>query len=142
MREGCYKVVLDDGQSFLQNLYHNVPRALFFLLPLLALVMSAMYWRRYYVEHLLFFIHNHAFTFVLFTVFSLALAVTSWRWLIALYILIVLFYPPYYTYKAMRRVYAQGKWQTRFKFVVLSAAYVTFLAGLAFFTMIYSLLTL
>jgi hypothetical protein len=35
------------------------PRALFALIPLLALAMRAMYWRRYSVEHLLFFIHNH-----------------------------------------------------------------------------------
>jgi hypothetical protein len=134
--------VRDEGQSFVQNFYHNVPRALFFLLPLLALVMSAMSWRRYYVEHLLFFIHNHAFTFALFALFSLALAVTSWGWLIALYIMVGLFYPPYYTYKAMRRVYAQGKWLTRLKFFVLSCAYLTFLLMLAVFTVLYSVLTL
>ncbi|HEV7717275.1 MAG TPA: DUF3667 domain-containing protein [Steroidobacteraceae bacterium] len=142
LHQGCYKVVLDGGHSFLQNLYHNVPRALFFLLPLLALVMSLMYRRRYYVEHLLFFIHNHAFMFVLFTVFSLALAVTSSGWLMVLYILIILFYSPYYTYKAMRRVYAQGKWLTRLKFFVLSVAYLTFMLMLAYFTAMYSLLTL
>ncbi|MEJ1964161.1 MAG: DUF3667 domain-containing protein [Gammaproteobacteria bacterium] len=142
MREGCYKVVLDEGTSFLEHFYHNIPRALFFLLPLLGLVMSAMYWRRYYVEHLLFFIHNHAFTFVLFTVFALALAVTSWGWLMSVYALVMLFYPPYYTYKAMRRVYAQGKWVTRAKFFVLSVAYVAFTLALALFTTVYSLLTL
>jgi len=142
LRAGCFKIALDGGHAYLQNFYHNVPRALFFLLPLLALVMSLMYWRRYYVEHLLFFIHNHAFTFVLFTAFTLALTVTSWGWLIALYVLIALFYPPFYTYKAMRRVYAQGRWITRGKFFVLSVAYLTFLLMLAFFTTVYSLLTL
>ena len=141
-RAACYKVVLDDGQELMQNFVHNVPRALFLLLPLLALVMSLMYWRRYYVEHLLFFIHNHAFTFLVFTLFSLAMAVTSWKWLVALYILLVVLYPPFYTYKAMRRVYAQGKWVTRFKFFALSLAYITFLLALGFFTAVYSLLTL
>jgi hypothetical protein len=141
-RAACYKVVLDDGQELLQNFLHNVPRALFFLLPLLALVMRLMYWRRYYVEHLLFFIHNHAFTFLVFTVFSLAMAVTSWKYPVALYIVLVVFYPPFYTYKAMRRVYAQGKWVTRFKFIALSLAYLTFLLALGFFTAVYSLLTL
>ena len=45
---------------------HNIPRAMFMFLPLLALVMKLLYWRpkRYYVEHLLFLIHNHAFVFL------------------------------------------------------------------------------
>ncbi len=142
LRESCYKVVLDNGHSLVESFYHNVPRALFILLPILALVMRLMYWRRYYVEHLLFFIHNHAFTFVLFTFFTLGMAITSWGWLVALYILLVLFYPPLYTYRAMRRVYAQGKWTTRLKFVVLACAYLVFIVALTIVTSLYSLLTL
>ena len=142
LREACYKVVQDRGQGFVESFYHNLPRALFVLLPILALAMKLMYWRRYYVEHLLFFIHNHAFTFVLFTLFTLAMAITSWSWLIALFILIVLFYPPVYTYRAMRRVYAQGKWITRLKFFVLACVYLVFVVTLAVFTSLYSLLTL
>ena len=40
--------------------------AMFVFLPLLALAMKLLYWRpkRYYVEHLLFLIHNHAFVFL------------------------------------------------------------------------------
>ena len=36
--------------------------AWFVFLPLMALVMTLLYWfpRRYYVEHLVFFLHNHA----------------------------------------------------------------------------------
>ncbi len=68
----CRKVVVDNGHAFAQALLHNIPRALFVLIPLIALIMSAMYWRRYYVEHLLFLIHNHAFTFVLYAVLILA----------------------------------------------------------------------
>ena len=70
-----------------------------------------MYLRRYYVEHLLFFMHNHSFIFLLFT------AVHARRELahepgMAGYalILVVPLYPPLYIYRAMRRVYAQGRW--------------------------------
>jgi hypothetical protein len=140
--EGCYKVVLDNGHSLVESFYHNLPRALFLLLPILALAMRLMYWRRYYVEHLLFFIHNHAFTFVLFTLFTLLMAITSWGWLIGLYIVLVVFYPPVYTYRAMRRVYAQGKWVTRLKFFVLACVYIVFVVALAIVTSLYSLLTL
>jgi hypothetical protein len=142
LREACYKVVLDNGHEFVKAFYHNVPRALFLLLPILALAMKLMYWRRHYVEHLLFFVHTHAFTFVLFTLFTLAMAITTWGWLVALFILIVLLYPPVYTYRAMRRVYAQGKGITRLKFFVLSCVYLVFVLTLTIATSRYSLLTL
>ena len=55
---------------------HNVPRALFIFLPLLAGVMMLMYWRprHYYVEHLLLFVHNHAFVFLLLMIAGLVAA--------------------------------------------------------------------
>ena len=39
---------------------------MFIFLPLLAGLMMLMYWRprHYYVEHLLLFVHNHAFVFL------------------------------------------------------------------------------
>jgi hypothetical protein len=52
------------------------------------------------------------------------------------------FYPPLYTYKAMRRVYAQGRWLTRLKFVFLTFAYFALLSVLAVFTALVSLVTL
>jgi hypothetical protein len=141
-RAACYKVVEDGGRSFVESFYHNLPRALFLLLPILALAMKLMYWRRYYVEHLLFFIHNHAFTFVLFTLFALFMAITSWTWLVTLYVLIALFYPPVYTYRAMRRVYPQSKGITRLKFFALACVYLVFVVAIAIATSLYSLLTL
>ena len=49
-----------------EAIVHNIPRAMFVFLPLLALFMKLLYWRpkRYYVEHLLFLVHNHAFVFL------------------------------------------------------------------------------
>ena len=142
LKEGCRKVVMDGGSEFANAMLHNIPRALFLLLPLLALVMRAMYLRRYYVEHLLFFIHNHAFTFALYAVILGLLAVTSWGWLTTLGVFVMLFYPPIYTYKAMRRVYAQPRWATRLKFLVLAFAYFGFILVLAAVTSIWSLVTL
>jgi hypothetical protein len=142
LREACHKIATDGGQTFVETFYHNLPRALFVLLPILALAMKLLYWRRFYVEHLLFFIHTHAFTFALLTVFTLAAAITSWTLVVMLYVLVALFYPPLYTYRAMRRVYPQGKWITRAKFLTLACVYVIFLVAIAMFTSIYSLLTL
>ena len=46
---------------------------MFVFLPLLALVMKLLYWRpkRFYVEHLLFLVHNHAFVFLALTIMGL-----------------------------------------------------------------------
>jgi hypothetical protein len=60
-------VAIDNGRALREAFLHNLPRALFVFLPLLAGAMMLMYWwpRRYYVEHLLLFVHNHAFVFLL-----------------------------------------------------------------------------
>ena len=63
----CQRVVEDNGRSLREAFLHNVPRAMFLFLPLLAAAMMLMYWRprHYYVEHLLLFVHNHAFVCLL-----------------------------------------------------------------------------
>ena len=73
LRERCAKIAEDGGAELGKSVVHNMPRAMFVFLPLLALVMKLLYWRpkRYYVEHLLFLIHNHAFVFLLLTMLAL-----------------------------------------------------------------------
>ena len=67
LRDRCRAIASDGGRELAASIVHNVPRAMFIFLPVLALIMKLMYWRpkRYYVEHLLFLIHNHAFVFLL-----------------------------------------------------------------------------
>ena len=58
----CQKAGKLRGEDLSNAIGHNLPRAMFVFLPLLALVMKALYWRpkRFYVEHLLLLVHNHA----------------------------------------------------------------------------------
>ena len=135
----------DEIGNFAEEMHdptRNIPRALFLLLPLLALVMQLMYWRRKYVEHLLFFIHNHAFTFALYAILIGAMSLISNGWLTALGVLVMIFYPPLYTYRAMRRVFPQNRWLTRLKYAVLVFAYGNLLFILALVTVSYSAATL
>ncbi|MFQ5608877.1 MAG: DUF3667 domain-containing protein, partial [Woeseiaceae bacterium] len=57
------------GDGFVNALLDKVPASLIVLLPLMALVLKFLYplSRRYYVEHLLFFVHFHAFFFLILT---------------------------------------------------------------------------
>ena len=63
----CERVVADDGKAWGSKLLDNIPAALIALLPLMALVLKALYplSKRYYVEHVLFVVHYHAFFFLI-----------------------------------------------------------------------------
>jgi hypothetical protein len=129
IKEVCEKITADGGKSFGDLLLDNIPVALIVLLPLMALVLKVLYplSRRYFVEHLLFVIHYHAFFFlilVLQILFSrLAALIHIPELLATLTIVATSFYIPVYLYMAMRHVYGQGRLLTFVKYLVLVAAY-------------------
>lgn len=131
MKRACERLQIDSGKSFLAGLWDNIPLALIVLLPLMALVLKILYplSRRYFVEHLLFFVHFHAFFFLLLTLQILLIRGSSLLPIPdAIPILIVVassFYIPVYLFVALRRVYAQGRLATFAKYIVLIASYVT-----------------
>ena len=121
----------DDGRALANELLDNVPAALIVLLPLMALVLKALYplSRRYYVEHLLFFVHFHAFFFLILTLqilfARLAALLRVPDAVAAVTLVAVSFYVPVYLFVAMRRVYGQGRIFTFLKYVLLLIAYIT-----------------
>ena len=130
IRQVCEQVMADEGKTVLEKVTNNVPTALIVLLPLMALVLKALYplSRRYYVEHLLFFVHLHAFFFLLFTLqilfVRLTAAIAVPELVTALVIAASSIYVPIYLFVAMRRVYAQGRFVTFVKYIVLTIAYL------------------
>jgi hypothetical protein len=116
---------------------------MFVFLPLLALGMKLIYWRpkRYYVEHLLFMVHNHTFVFLvtgMLMVIGMIPFVGDYIWPLNW---AAFFYMVWYIYRAMRHVYAQGRALTLLKYFVLGTLY--FIAGFGVFllTLIYSAMT-
>ena len=126
----CEKTRLDDGRALLDNLLDNIPAALIVLLPLMAIVLKALYplSKRYYVEHLLFFVHFHAFFFLLLSLQILFARLAGWMSIpepIGILTLVFSsFYVPVYLFVAMRRVYGQGRLITFLKYIVLLVAYL------------------
>ena len=118
------------GPQFIDNVLDNIPAALIILLPLIAIVLKILYplSRRYYVEHLLFFVHFHSFFFLILTLQILFARISGAVWipepLAILVIVVTSFYVPIYLFKAMRRVYGQGFFVTLIKYIVLLIAYV------------------
>ena len=116
-------------KAFVDGLVDNIAVALFVLLPFMAFVLKALYplSRRYFVEHLLFFLHFHAFFFlllILLILFSGAIALVNIEGTITTLIIVAAsFYVPVYLYKGMRRVYQQGRLVTFAKYVTLLVTY-------------------
>ena len=138
LKRVCEKTQLDDGRALIDSLIDNIPAALIILLPLMALVLKVLYplSKRYYVEHLLFFVHFHAFFFLLL---SLQILFARLAGLVAIPEAIVIltlvfssFYVPIYLFVAMRRVYGQGRIITFLKYFVLLIAYVLGFAATMF----------
>jgi hypothetical protein len=140
----CERVMADDGKAFIGKLLDNVPAALFILLPLMAMILKILYplSKRYYVEHLLFVIHFHAFVFLILTlqilfgrlgsIVSLPEAVSG------VTIFAVSLYIPVYFYKAMRRVYEQGHVLSSLKFIVLLMSYFFGLSFILLFAALFA----
>ncbi len=130
LEEICERIAADQGKTFFSLMLDNIPIALIVLLPFMALVLKGLYplSRRYFVEHLLFVVHYHAFFFLILTLqilFSrLADLVFIPEPISVLVVVAAGFYVPVYLYKAMRRVYDQGHLLTMTKYVALSVAYL------------------
>ena len=148
MQEICRRVTADNGRAFLGALTDNIPASLFILLPLMALVLKVLYplSKRYYAEHLLFVVHYHAFLFLVLTVDILftrfvqlvqlpGVVSTLSGWAVAIYI-------PVYLFKALRRVYGQGRAITFVKFLLLVMAYFFGLLVILLFVLLYTAMSL
>lgn len=143
LRSACEAVMADGGRALVGAFAENLPLALIALLPILALVMKLLYVRsrRYYVEHLLLLVHNHAAVFVAFSLYVVIgwLAPPSLRtWLWGA----LLIYAIWYGYRALRVAYGESRAATLAKQGVLLTSYAVF--GLLLFTLtgLYSALTL
>ena len=122
----CKRIYADGGRAFGQSVVHNMGRGMFVFLPLLAGLMKLLYWRprRYYLEHLLLLIHNHAFVFLLLSIYMLAthwVGSTGWN---SFFGTVLTGYLGRYLFRSMKVMYGQAGWLTLLKFSVLGFAYL------------------
>ena len=116
------------GGSILQAFYDAIPIAMFFLLPIFALILKILYRKHgLYAHHLVFSFYYFAF---LFTVLSLIIGfnfifnIPDWiDWFLGLSAFI-------YLYLALKRFYSQGKFKTFIKASVTSVMFLLFVAPL------------
>jgi hypothetical protein len=120
-------------RTLMREFIRQAPTAVFLLLPVYALLLKILYIRkkRYYVEHFIFALHVHAFTFLIFFLIIVLATLIDGpgrvnkalsplpplliTWLIV------------YLYIAMKRVYQQGWFVTLVKWGTLGFAYMLLL---------------
>jgi hypothetical protein len=104
------------SQRLKLELVSRMPKALFLLLPVFALLLKMLWWRRAYVEHLVFALHAHTVLFL-----GLGLGLTGWqplRWVGTLA-------PVIWFFPAVHRFYRNGWVVTVLKTLVLGALDLT-----------------
>lgn len=108
-------------RSYAQNLQNNIPKMVFLLLPVFALILKLLYVRRdfYYAEHLVFTVFFYDFLFLVGAI-SLLCSTTPWLdWIPSIFFLYVMIY----LFVSMRRVYKQSFMKTLLKFVILGFSF-------------------
>ena len=119
-----------DPRAFLQEAIGNLPIAMFFLLPVFAMILGVCYFRRkrFFVEHLVFGMHIHTFVFVMLAAALLVPGEATGNW-VQLFLVVG---SPLYVLIAMRRFYGEGWRWTLFKaFVVWNLYSFVLFPGLA-----------
>ncbi len=148
LQEICERITADNGRAFVRQLTDNIPASLFILLPLMALVLKVLYplSKRYYAEHLLFVVHYHAFLFLVLTLEVLLSELVELLRLppvlsdLAVWAAVI--YIPVYLFKALRRVYGQGRAITFLKFLLLVLSYFVGLLVILIFVLLYTAMSL
>ncbi|HKD46854.1 MAG TPA: DUF3667 domain-containing protein [Rhizomicrobium sp.] len=119
-----------------------IPRTLFVLLPVFALLLAVFYWRQrrdfYFVDHLVFSLNMHSFAFAIILVAIILARVIARDTAAEFAILAVALY----LFLAMNRFYRQGWIWTAVKFALVSFVYGAFflapaLAGILVASLLY-----
>lgn len=125
-KAACRNIAADNGRMFGESMVHNLGRAMFVFLPLMAALMKLLYWRprRFYLEHLVLLLHNHACVFLLLSIFLLALHWLGFGNWTGVLMLALVWYVVHYLYRSIKVMYGQSRWLTLLKFGVLACAYL------------------
>jgi len=148
LNEACVKIKQDRGERLGAVFMDTAPKLMFVFLPLMAAVAMLFYWRprRLYTEHLVAFLHVHAFIFLYLMVTSLIGPLTQpgvpGGWLLGIVTMVLTVYLAWYVFRAMRVVYGNGRALTAVKYVTIGTLYFTLLGITMAVGIVYSTLSL
>jgi len=129
IKHTCNEIARDNGANLLHVALGTAPKAMFIFLPLIAFLHMLLYWRprHRYAEHLLFFLHLHAFFFSVMALTMLSgVAAAAWPRTSLVWSLVplLLWSLPVYTVLAMRLVFGRSWTRT---LVQASALFIVYM---------------
>ncbi len=129
---------LKNTSNFANFIWSNLPIMLLIMMPGVAFLLKLFYVRRdyYFVEHLVFSFHIHAFFFLIVSVLMLLPKVSAVSFLSGFSIVGFLLY----LYIAFKNYYGQGRFKTLMKLFGLFIGYVVLLCIAMLFTIFISAL--
>jgi hypothetical protein len=114
------------GEKMKEDIVHNIPKMMFILLPLFAVILKLVYFNknRYYYEHLIYSFHVHSALFLSVLILTLLQRIFGlfhlWDgWLSFLWMIYIL----WYIYRSLRTFYGSRRWVTAMKFFFLMFSY-------------------
>jgi len=121
------KVYRADSKTFSKFMIGNGSIAMFFMIPLFALLLKLFFWkrRRFYAEHLIHSLHLHSFAFLLFSLFMI-LRLSFWQYsVIQVGVILSFIIFEIYTFKSLIINYQGSKISIWFSNAFLSILYLT-----------------
>jgi len=105
------KLYQSQGKDFVNYFIGMIPLMMLLMMPLLALIFNLLYIRskRYFVEHLVFFLHIHSFLYLLLVLYMLIWGFNG-QWLPWLLLISTI-----YLMLSMKKMYGQGWFKTILK---------------------------
>ncbi len=142
------KIANSDGKvmtAIINIVLHNFPQMLFLSLPLFALFLKLLYYKRQdfnVVNHGIYSVHLYIFYFIVLLVMILLNQLsgsTHWAWPndVSVVLSFLLFF---YEYKAMRNFYGQRRAKTFIKFLLAGMGRFAIILVLFFFFLLFSFL--
>ncbi|WP_345274472.1 DUF3667 domain-containing protein [Flaviramulus aquimarinus] len=117
------------GKGILQAFYDNIPISLFVLLPIFALILKILFFRRgAFAHHLVFSFYFYSFLFTVFSIILLANLIWKIPDFISILIALSTFF---YLFLAIKNFYKQGYFISFFKTCLVSFIYLTFVVPIA-----------
>jgi hypothetical protein len=109
-----------------ENFSHMIPKMMFLILPLFALILQVTFWRdrKFYVEHMIYSFHVHCFVFLLLSFMMLLQLVFPDSSIVQYLFLIGTLYIIWYFYRSLRVVYHRSKLRTITKMLGIGLSYL------------------
>jgi hypothetical protein len=135
------------------KIFELLPAMMFILLPIVALLFKFWYAfaKKFYIEHLIFALHNHSFVFVMLLVIILTNSYAGWQdpseegliTSVVTWINVVTgTWIPVYLFVSLKRVYQQNWGMTILKFSCIGISYLALLAMASAFVALLSFVLL